>query len=421
MIEITYESPGIEDSVQKKRVDYTFKFNRHFGRHGWLRLTPAYSVKLVEEILNETKPNSCILDPFSGTATTPLCAGQLGYPAVGLEINPFLVWFGRVKTDIYSLEEIKKTEENSNVLLDMISANDVTPSAPPSIHNITRWWNEDELDYLCKLKAAIEKLCPGSSKSKNLLLVAFCRLLITLSNAAFNHQSMSFGERKQCRLHLFNPVDKFNLIFQAELRKVLNSVMHNPIIKPQITRCDSRFIDCSIMETFDCIITSPPYPNRMSYIRELRPYMYWLGYLINGREAGELDWQSIGGTWGIATSRLNDWQQSKGSYCPPYLKDLLAKVAHADNKNGQIMASYIARYFEDIWFHLRSAVDKISKGACVHYIIGNSMFYQILIPVELLYKDIMERVGISEVKIRKIRKRNSKKALFEFDVSGVKH
>lgn len=36
----------------KQRSDYTFKYNKEQGRHGWLRLTPAYSIKLVKEILN---------------------------------------------------------------------------------------------------------------------------------------------------------------------------------------------------------------------------------------------------------------------------------------------------------------------------------------------------------------------------------
>ena len=27
----------------------------------------------------------------------------------------------------------------------------------------------------------------------------------------------------------------------------------------------------------------------MSYIRELRPYMYWLGYLTDARQAGQMD------------------------------------------------------------------------------------------------------------------------------------
>jgi len=35
-----------------KRSDYTFKYNKKLGRHGWLHLTPAYSVKLVTEIID---------------------------------------------------------------------------------------------------------------------------------------------------------------------------------------------------------------------------------------------------------------------------------------------------------------------------------------------------------------------------------
>ena len=35
------------------RSDYTFKYNSKLGRHGWLRLTPAYSVKLVKEIIQK--------------------------------------------------------------------------------------------------------------------------------------------------------------------------------------------------------------------------------------------------------------------------------------------------------------------------------------------------------------------------------
>ena len=37
----------------KQRADLTFKENLLRGRHGWLRLTPAFSVKVVHQILVE--------------------------------------------------------------------------------------------------------------------------------------------------------------------------------------------------------------------------------------------------------------------------------------------------------------------------------------------------------------------------------
>ena len=52
----------------------TFKANAGVGRHGWLRLTPAYGIRLVRDRLEPLEPGSVVTDPFSGTGTTPLAA-----------------------------------------------------------------------------------------------------------------------------------------------------------------------------------------------------------------------------------------------------------------------------------------------------------------------------------------------------------
>lgn len=84
---------------------------------------------------------------------------------------------------------------------------------------------------------------------------------------------------------------------------MLASAAENPGGTGGVLAGDSRSVSKVVPGKYDSLITSPPYPNRMSYIRELRPYMYSLGCLRNGRDAGELDWSTIGGTRGIATSR----------------------------------------------------------------------------------------------------------------------
>jgi hypothetical protein len=408
------------NTVVKQRADYTFKFNRDLGRHGWLRLTPAYSVKLVEEILRNTAPGSHIVDPFSGTATTPLCAANHGFPAVGYELNPFLVWFGKAKTDLYSEDKVIEVETVAKNLVERVLKGDVTPYEPPPIHNIRRWWNPEELSFLCKLKSAIDEQYPYSSQTRTLLLVCFCKVVIKLSNAAFNHQSMSFKDKNTKQLELIQPTPDFSSIFLKELEHILSSAQQNPRVKPQIIQGDSRAVRSIDQQSYNVLITSPPYPNRISYIRELRPYMYWLGYLSNGRDAGELDWQAIGGTWGIATSRLADWQRNSGGFYPDYFSSLLLEIARSDNKNGNLLSNYVAKYFEDMWRHLQSVYDIITQGGSVHYIVGNSIFYNILLPVERLYKDMLETLGFIDVHIHTIRKRNSKRALFEFDVTGTK-
>lgn len=405
--------------VTKQRADYTFKFNKDVGRHGWLRLTPAYSVKLVDEILREIRDECHILDPFSGTGTTPLCSAYHGHTATGHELNPFLVWLGNAKTRRYSAQSIKSAKDSLALVCDQMRSDKVDMVVPPPIHNIDRWWSKERLEFLCRLMGCIQKACPGDSIHKDLLLVAFCRVMIDLSNAAFNHQSMSFKDTASSpHATLFDIYPDYLVQFEDEALNIRTSAETNPKGSAEIVMGDSRNLDALSGRSFDLLITSPPYPNRMSYIRELRPYMYWLGYLEEAREAGELDWQAIGGTWGIATSRLNEWRPSPNSFSPSYFEKIVDRIATSGEKNGDLLSRYVAKYFEDIWFHLSNIHKLMTKGGRVHYIIGNSVFYETVVPVERVYSDFLNELGFRDIEIKTLRKRNSKKALFEFDVTA---
>jgi len=403
-----------------QRADYTFKFNNLSGRHGWLRLTPAYSLKVVEEILRTRDLRGVVLDPFSGTGTTGLSAAYHGHDAACVEINPFLVWFGRIKVAQYSSQEISQLRKNARIVCRGALLDASPTSPPPPIHNIERWWPASALRFLCNLKANINLVSLGATPVCDLLRVAFCRSLIKLSNAAFNHQSMSFKSSRQS--DLLDEIEggsQFSSIFLDDVEFVAASALANPVGACEIVEGDSRLLSSVLKARYDLVITSPPYPNRMSFIRELRPYMYWLGFLNDdSRAAGELDWRKIGGTWGIATSRLNEWEPNPTVYRPRYLELLLGEVAAKQNKSGRLLANYIAKYFEDIWLHLMELPKVLELGAEIHYIVGNSTFYGVLVPVERIYADMLSQLGFESVSVHALRKRNSKKELVEFDVTG---
>ena len=82
------------------------------------------------------------------------------------------------------------------------------------------------------------------------------------------------------------------------------------------------------------------------------------------------------------------------------------------------MANYVAKYFDDMWEHFNSLTLVLNKGGELHYIVGNSTFYGVLLSVEKLYAAMLDQLGFKEIECRAIRKRNSKKELFEFDVSA---
>lgn len=396
----------------RQRADYTQKFNVMSGRHGWLRLTPAYSVKIVEEILNGSRDVDRVLDPFCGTGTTALSAITHGSDAVTTDINPFLVWLAKVKTRRYNSEQIEISRKAAEHALTLVRSGGCLADPPP-IHRIERWWAPSSLEFLCRLRSAVDAVSEDPVQW-DLLMIAFCRTLIKLSNAAFNHQSMSFKSVEPMLDLNFD----FSGIYVSDCERIFDGALENLKGDGQVRLCDARELDREDLGTFDLVITSPPYANRMSYIRELRPYMYWLGYIVEARDAGDLDWSAIGGTWGVATSRLKEWRPRYG-FEHSYLSDISSAIRADSNKNGGLLGNYVDKYFDDMFGHFKALKRVVRPGGQIHYIIGNSTFYGTLVNTQEIYADMLRKIGFGNVDITPMRKRNSKKELVEYCVSAT--
>jgi hypothetical protein len=170
-------------SPLRQNAELTFKHNRQHGRHGWLRLTPAYSVRLVEQILEQAAERAAVVfDPFSGTGTTALCAAYRGKMGVATDINPFLIWLANAKARSYDAAAIASFQHAAQLAAQTAAS----PASPlgerPALSNIERWWRPSALTFLLRLKAAIDAHEAGDA---TLLKVAFCRTMMKLSNAAF--------------------------------------------------------------------------------------------------------------------------------------------------------------------------------------------------------------------------------------------
>ncbi len=406
----------------RQNAHLTFKGNVGAGRHGWLRLTPAYSVRLVRDTVGNLERKAVVTDPFSGTGTTALAAAEHGSRGQALDVNPFLVWFGNAKVRNYSAEEIAAAKEARTAAvrhaLDVIGAEGLWQ---PSLHQIGRWWSSSRLEALKAVRHGLDDAPEGPSR--DLLLIAFCRTLIKASNAAFNHQSMSFkGAHPEARDEVLE-MDEARMLmdlFVHEADEILNSAAKDLPGESRVALGDSRVMSEVDLEPCDLLYTSPPYANRMSYIRELRPYMYWTRFLDDAAGAGELDWQAIGGTWGMATSRLNTWTSREPAPISEVMEPVCQAIARDGGKSGPLLATYVRKYFDDMWEHFQAAYKHVKPGGRATYIIGNSTFYGHVVPAELWYALLLHEAGFRDVGVRAIRKRNSKKELFEYDVTALR-
>lgn len=398
----------------KQRAEYTFKFNQNLGRHGWLRLTPAYGVKLVERLLSSVDPDGVILDPFSGTATTGLVAAERGQKALAFDINPFLVWLGNAKCQNYSEDCLKQIRHQVQAGITDYKTAINQDNWTPQIFKIERWWTADTLHAIAALRTVlVHHFGEPAHNAYSLIWIAFCRLIIETSSADFNHVSMSFSNQ-------LNPWDPTGILdlFILILETLLKTASHPIPGFAQIQETDSRQIAGLNNMKFRTIITSPPYPNRMSYIRELRPYMYWTKFLKTAKEAGEIDWKAIGGTWGIATSRLLRWQMEETNL-PASVFSTVEQIKTSEGKNAELMGLYVLKYFHDMHLHLASLQSRLENQAKLYYVVGNSTFFGKSVDTAALLAESLQMLGYQQVHSEIIRKRNCNKALYEYCVSAT--
>jgi hypothetical protein len=419
-----------------QREQHTFRGNLSSTRHGWLRLTPAYSVRLVHELLTSGEGVAPILDPFCGTGTTLLSCSERGFDGDTVDINPFLVWLAQAKLDRYSLADLAEARRG----LDRMRRA-VTRSAKegwvPALHQIEKWWNPSTLGALSRAHRCLERVAEGASRpASNLLRVAFCQVLIARSRAHFGHQSMSFqpgnrdsecgtssegGSASEGDLAAARKADIEAVAegLAAAFERVAGAAaVALPRTRRRVLHADARRLHEKLpLGHYGSVITSPPYANRMSYIRELRPYMYWLGYLEERSAAGVMDWKAIGGTWGSATSNLGSWSPDAGA--PPLPSDL-APLLGCIAEQSPILSNYVRKYFHDMALHLASLAPVLRRGGRAQFVIGNSKFYDVVVPVEQLLAEQFTMIGFRRVTIQTLRKRSSKKELFEYLVSADK-
>jgi hypothetical protein len=355
-----------------------------------------------------------VLDPFCGTGTTALVCAERGIRADTIDINPFLIWLAQTKCANYSLVELDNFAHLSSTILSKSLANGGDEWIP-EIHEIEKWWDAETLRLLGHSMAGIRTI--NEKAVADLLKIVFCRVMIETAHVSFGHQSMSFKAPPAPSLFHDKKAD-FAMSWRRATKDVLNAASMPTKAKTHVLLLDARHLDEKLEHNhYDCVVTSPPYPNRMSYIRELRPYMYWLGFLTNGRQAGELDWEAIGGTWGCATSNLQKWERNGAKAIP--FKDFENIITNIRSQSS-VLATYVDKYFCDMSLHVEAIYAVLKRGGQMNYIVGNSKFYDVLLPVEQIFAAMFQGAGFKDVSIKTLRKRTSKKELYEYLVSAVK-
>ena len=395
----------------------TFKGGMEEPVHRWFRLTPSFGPQLVRDVMDEfgVGEGSTVLDPFTGAGTTLIECQLNGIQSYGFEIHPFLHWIAATSLNS-SIDEQELQQQFSILAEKFVELSTTMPQDPeqlpleiPQIHNPYRWWRRDVLRDLLVLKIAIQSLQAPPEVTAFLKLGLAGVLVPDLTNVTLGRLQLHFKDRGEDTIEVWNS-------FESHMTSMISDVeqtRHRIQERAQVFLTDATNLPANpCLYDIDYVITSPPYPNRYSYIWNTRPHLYFFDFFSSAKEASQLDSKIIGGTWGTATSMLQ-----KGTVQAEYdaVAEYIVPVSERIREHDNLMANYVVKYFNGLTRQLVQMGDILAKEAKLAYVVGCSEIKGVYIETDVLLAQIMEKLPFkcSVQEVRRLRKRNSGQDLYE--------
>jgi len=424
--------PGLDADCNGREVRHrakrtvTFKGGQAQPAHRWFRLTPSFAPDLVRSYVERfgLDESSIVLDPFAGRGTTPIECKRLGISCVGIELNPLLHFAGSVSLDWglnhsdlqNSADRIQSDAQGLRKQFANLSSEQFASKIGveyPKIHNIHRWWREDVLRDLLAIKYGVKKHAPNA-RQRDFLLLALANILVDAASVTIGRLQLHFIDRTKVN------IDAIELFSESCNRAIFDLAQ-----LASMNETDCRIINGNSMRIneilmgheFDAVITSPPYPNRYSYVWNTRPHLYFLDIFDTPRQAATLDCETIGGTWGTATSRH---QKGEYSFTSEQAQDATASIVEEIRPKDNLMANYVAKYFDDLGVHIGSLKRHLRKDGKCAYVVGNSRIKGSIVETDEILARIFENHGFMVEEREEIRRRNSGKELHETTVVAIK-
>lgn len=374
----------------------TFSLNKTEPIHRWYSYVEGYSSCLIAEELKTLlalKPNiETIYDPFCGTGTTALVASTYGINSFYSESNPFMQTVIETK-----INEVQKLDDvATSMLIEYLAlVNDMKIEKYASWNGFEKFFGERQLSELLTIKNLIFQ--EDNESVKRILALALSAIVVKVSKMT-RRGDLRYATEKEYReenvLECFT--DKLNeMIFDIQ--------HHRTIVKCGTTKVSDDARDNDYVDTFDCVITSPPYLNGTNYIRNTKLELKLNDFITSENDLP--DFHSKGIVAGINNVSKRTAIDTILPIVEPYLEQL-QPVAYDER-----IPKMVAGYFRDMDMVIQKLSRSIKAGGLFTMDIGDSQFAGVHIPTHLILSDICVQHGFILYDEEILRERRSKNGM----------
>lgn len=360
------------------------------GVHSWFKDYSAFSEKFViaaiEAIAETDNPTVC--DPFLGTGTSLVASAKVGCPFIGVELSPFSALLSRTKVSCKADESIVRKLLKSKPLKNL--------DVPASLYD---FYSADDLTYILGVLSGISKLLDKDGEKLLNSLISlqgkeYDSARVALTILLLSAKTVSKTSKGS------NPV--WHRLAKASAKKVskLSDITISKIDKyiDDINAAKLKCHDIKIVwgdsratkihsNSFDILVTSPPYLNRLDYVVSQLPEIVLLSLLYK-QNLDDLRKQMIGTTKIVEKGEPDIlW----GRTCLNTIEEIRR---HPSKASSTYYVWNYYKYFKDMFAcfkEMKRLARARSQGVLV---VQNSHYKDISIPVTQIFTEMGKHIGI---------------------------
>lgn len=413
---------SVNPDLNRKLV--SFQANKNTPIYNWFAYKEGFSYQMVRTFI-EKYPHEIgtVFDPFSGVNTTLFTASELGYDSLGIELLPIgeFVLQSRTAASRIKVDKLKEVVKNLKSM-DFLHL----PTGPATDYKHVRITKKAFPEKTERKVNAYRKYVQDKIDDKNIrqmLTFACLCILEKISYTRKDGQYLRWDRRAKKskttfdkgRIYTFEEA-LFSTLEQilADLRGSRLFVENSPLGKGKIklkTGTCLKIMPSLPDESFDLIISSPPYCNRYDYTRTYALELVFLGAdedeikrlrqsmlscTVENKDKKEL-LQEIYAKNGQISLFTACEEAFKGNKALQEVISILGDYKEQGSLNNPGIYSLVRNYFYEHTFVVFQMARLLKRGRRIYYVNDNVRYAGETIPVDLILSEFAEKAGL-EVK-----------------------
>lgn len=377
--------------------------------HRWIRYREGYAGDLVCEILRRfpiSPSDYFVMDPMCGSGSSLVACREMGFDALGMDVNGYAVLVTRVKSHSFDSNEL-------NNILNSIIQIKTTPiiyfnTEIEDLDAISKYFPKTNFESLLGLRRWINKeFSPGIVA--DFFMVALLAILEDCSNRKKDGNGLATRP---------SPVSNVIERYLNQLDMMLEDISK----EKYYDEWKVSSIDCSALELSNsseqfsketnkklgAIIFSPPYANSFDYFESYKLEMIFGGFI----KASELrkSRERL-----IRSYRITKPRDSVHNIYPVEIlsAEIMSKVPEKEAETGvrdgrtRLVPNMLRGYFEDMKKVIQEGFNSLDSSGMMHIVVDQSAYVGVPIATDLLFCYLAEQVGFEVISVTQCRRANT--------------